>query len=82
MSLSRELKEMWLFGPLRSLNEGEASANARIDEDARAVIAIIDSLIKSRDGEQKAAEKSTEESTEDKQDRERAAKEDGDDGEA
>jgi hypothetical protein len=78
MSLSRELKEMWLFGPLRSLNEGEASANARIDEDARAVIAIMDSLIRSRDGEQKAVEKSTE----NKQDREQAAMEDGDDLEA
>jgi hypothetical protein len=82
MSLSRELKEMWLFGPLRSLNEGEATANARIDEDARAVIAIMDSLIRSGDGEQKAAEKSTGESTGDEQVREQAAKEDGDDREA
>lgn len=56
MSLSRELKEMWLFGPLRSLNEGEASANAMIDEDARAVAVILDSIMRNGDGEQKATE--------------------------
>ncbi len=55
MGLTRELKEMWLFGPLRSLKEGEARANARIEEDAKAVAAIIDSLMKG-DGEQKSTE--------------------------
>jgi hypothetical protein len=55
MSLTRELKEMWLFGPLRSLNEGEARANAQIDEDARAVANLIDDLTK-KDGDE---EKST-----------------------
>jgi len=53
MSLTRELKEMWLFGPLRSLNEGEARVNAQIDEDARAVANLIDHLAKKDDGKEK-----------------------------
>jgi len=74
MSLTRELKEMWLFGPLRSLNEGEARANARIDEDARAVASLIDSLTK-KDGDQ-------EKPTDDKEDEEQAAKNKEDDHKA
>lgn len=82
MSLTRELKEMWLFGPLRSLNEGEARANARIDEDARAVIAIMDSLIRNGDGEQKATEEKSTDESEDNEHQEQAAKEDSDDHDA
>lgn len=61
MSLTRELKEMWLFGPLRSLNEGEACANRQIDEDAMAVANLIDSLAKKDDAEQKPAEEKQDE---------------------
>jgi hypothetical protein len=77
MSLTRELKEMWLFGPLRSLQEGEAKAKAKINEDARAVVAIFDSLIKKGDGKQKATEEKTiDESTEAKDDDAHAGNED------
>jgi hypothetical protein len=74
MSLTRELKEMWLFGPLRSLKEGEAKANAKIDEDAKAVAQIMDRLIKNGHDEKK--------NSDDKEDGEQAVKESDDDHEA
>jgi hypothetical protein len=67
MSLTRELKEMWLFGPLRSLNEGEARANAQIGEDATAVANLIDSLTKKNEDQEKP--------TEEKEDEDQAGKE-------
>jgi hypothetical protein len=74
MSLTRELKEMWLFGPLRSLNEGEARANRQIDEDATAVANLIDSLAKKDDEEQKPTEDKEvqEQATKDKEDENQA----------
>lgn len=54
MSLTRELKELWLFGPLRGLNEGEAEANAKIEEDSKEVAKLVDSLVKKEGGDEKA----------------------------
>lgn len=51
MSLTRELRELWLFGPLRSLNEGEAEVNAKIEEDAKEVAKLADSLFKKEEKE-------------------------------
>jgi Surfeit locus protein 5 subunit 22 of Mediator complex len=55
MSLTRELKELWAFGPLRALNEGEAGANAKIEEDSKEVAKLVDSLAKKEEDEDEKA---------------------------
>ena len=44
LQLTRELKEMWLFGPLRSIGEGEGEG--KMDEDAKKVGELIEALMK------------------------------------
>ncbi|RDW59692.1 hypothetical protein BP6252_12779 [Coleophoma cylindrospora] len=43
LKLTRELKEMWLFGPLRDIGEGESEGT--IDEDAKKVGEIVEKLL-------------------------------------
>jgi hypothetical protein len=44
--LTRELKEMWLFGPLRGIGEGEGEG--KMDEDSKQVGAIVDTILKKK----------------------------------
>jgi hypothetical protein len=46
LRLTRELKEMWLFGPLRDLGEGEE--DVRLDEDATKVDEMVEAHLKKR----------------------------------
>ncbi len=50
LKLTRELKELWLMGPLRGLGEGEAEANAKMDEDAKKVEEMVRNLVKQANG--------------------------------
>lgn len=43
--MSRELKEMWLFGPLRGIGEGEGGET--IDEDSKKVGEVVEALLRS-----------------------------------
>ncbi len=43
LQLSRELKELWLFGPLRKVGEG--TIDTKMDEDAAKVGALLESLL-------------------------------------
>lgn len=45
LKLSRELKELWLFGPLRELGEGEM--NMQMDEDVEGVDKLARSVLDS-----------------------------------
>jgi hypothetical protein len=47
LSLSRELKEMWLVGRLRELGQGEEEG--KIDEDAKMVGELVEKAIALRD---------------------------------
>jgi hypothetical protein len=60
MMLTRELKELWLFGPLRKLYEGEQEANAQIEQDATRVAELADSLLVNdqEEGEEESESKS------------------------
>jgi hypothetical protein len=42
--LTRELKEMWLFGPLRGIGEGEGEG--KMDDDSKKVGEMVDTLLK------------------------------------
>ncbi|KAE9367853.1 hypothetical protein N431DRAFT_429167 [Stipitochalara longipes BDJ] len=44
LQLTRELKEMWLFGPLRGIGEGEGEG--KMDEDAKKVGEMVEALLK------------------------------------
>jgi hypothetical protein len=46
--LTRELKEMWLFGPLRGIGEGEGEG--KMDEDSKVVGEMVEKLIKKSEG--------------------------------
>ncbi|KAI9742650.1 MAG: hypothetical protein M1818_003791 [Claussenomyces sp. TS43310] len=47
LKLSRELKELWLFGPLRDLGEGDS--NPQMEEDAEKVEKMILRLLNQAD---------------------------------
>ena len=42
--MTRELKELWLAGPLRELGEGEAESQT--GEDAKNVVEMVDGILK------------------------------------
>jgi len=44
LRLTRELKEMWLFGPLREIGEGEGEGS--MDEDSKKVGEMVRELLK------------------------------------
>ncbi|KAJ5054411.1 uncharacterized protein L3040_000685 [Drepanopeziza brunnea f. sp. 'multigermtubi'] len=44
LQLSRELKELWLFGPLRGLEEGEEEG--QMDEDSQKVGEMVEDMLK------------------------------------
>jgi len=44
LRLTRELKEMWLFGPLRGLGEGEEEGG--MEDDAKKVGEMVEALLK------------------------------------
>ena len=44
LQLTRELKEMWLFGPLRGIGEGEGEG--KMDDDSQKVGVMVDALLK------------------------------------
>ncbi|KAN0095309.1 Mediator complex, subunit Med22 [Hyaloscypha variabilis] len=48
LQLTRELKEMWLFGPLRGIGEGESEG--KMDEDAKKVGEMVEALLKRNSG--------------------------------
>ncbi|TVY34938.1 hypothetical protein LSUB1_G005898 [Lachnellula subtilissima] len=52
LRLSRELKELWLFGPLRGIGEGEGEG--KIDEDAARVEELLEGKLRS-DADKSAA---------------------------
>ena len=43
LQLTRELKEMWLFGPLRGIGEGEGVG--RMHEDSKQVGALVEAIL-------------------------------------
>jgi len=43
LQLTRELKEMWLFGPLRGIGEGEGEGG--MDEDSKKVGEMVEALL-------------------------------------
>jgi len=44
LQLTRELKEMWLFGPLRGIGEGEGED--KMDKDSKSVGEMVEALLK------------------------------------
>jgi hypothetical protein len=44
LHLTRELKELWLFGPLRGLKEGEGEG--QIDVDSQKVGELVEAVLK------------------------------------
>jgi hypothetical protein len=46
--LTRELKEMWLFGPLRGIGDGEGEG--KMDEDSQRVGEMVEALLKKSSG--------------------------------
>jgi len=48
LQLTRELKEMWLFGPLRGIGEGEGEG--KMDEDSKKVGEMVEALLKRNHG--------------------------------
>jgi len=44
LQLTRELKELWLFGPLRGIKEGEGEG--KMDEDSTKVGQMVEALLK------------------------------------
>jgi len=48
LRLTRELKEMWLFGPLRGLGEGEE--DGKMGEDVRKVGEMVETLLNEHSG--------------------------------
>jgi len=49
--LTRELKELWIFGPLRGIGEGEGEE--KMDEDSTKVAGLIEELLKRKREEEK-----------------------------
>jgi hypothetical protein len=43
LELTRELKEMWLFGPLRRIHEGEGEG--KMDQDSKVVGGLIEEIL-------------------------------------
>lgn len=57
LSLTRELKEMWLFGALRKLGEGEEEGS--MDDDSEQVMAMVQEILKAareKDGAESVVE--------------------------
>ncbi|OBT87017.1 hypothetical protein VE02_03721 [Pseudogymnoascus sp. 03VT05] len=48
LSLTREMKELWLFGPLRGLGEGEEGGS--IDDNSKRVVEMVEAMIQERTG--------------------------------
>jgi hypothetical protein len=48
LQLTRELKEMWLFGPLRGIGEGEGEG--KMDKDSKSVGEMVEALLKKNYG--------------------------------
>jgi hypothetical protein len=48
LQLTRELKEMWLFGPMRGIGEGEGEG--KIDEDSKTVGEMVEALLRRNSG--------------------------------
>ncbi|KFY63015.1 hypothetical protein V496_04287 [Pseudogymnoascus sp. VKM F-4515 (FW-2607)] len=48
LSLTREMKELWLFGPLRGLGEGEEGDS--IDDNSKRVVEMVEAMIQERTG--------------------------------
>jgi Surfeit locus protein 5 subunit 22 of Mediator complex len=48
LQLTRELKEMWLFGPLRGIGEGEGEG--KMGEDSKKVGEMVEALLKRSSG--------------------------------
>ncbi|KUJ07084.1 uncharacterized protein LY89DRAFT_691891 [Mollisia scopiformis] len=48
LQLTRELKELWLFGPLRGIKEGEGEG--KMDEDSIKVGEMVEALLKKTSG--------------------------------
>ncbi|KFX98855.1 hypothetical protein V490_02056 [Pseudogymnoascus sp. VKM F-3557] len=46
LSLTREMKELWLFGPLRGFGEGEEGGT--IDDDSKKVVEMVETMINER----------------------------------
>ncbi|KFY20507.1 hypothetical protein V491_03663 [Pseudogymnoascus sp. VKM F-3775] len=46
LSLTREMKELWLFGPLRGLGEGEEGGS--IDDNSKRVVEMVEAMIQER----------------------------------
>ena len=46
--MTRELKEMWLFGPLRGIGDGEGEG--KMDEDSQKVGKMVEALLKKSPG--------------------------------
>ncbi|KFZ09456.1 hypothetical protein V502_08735 [Pseudogymnoascus sp. VKM F-4520 (FW-2644)] len=46
LSLTREMKELWLFGPLRGLGEGEEGGS--IDDNSKRVVEMVEAMIHER----------------------------------
>jgi hypothetical protein len=44
LQLTRELKEMWLFGPLRGIGEGEGEGT--MDDDSRQVGEMVEAVLR------------------------------------
>ncbi|CZS93493.1 uncharacterized protein RAG0_03776 [Rhynchosporium agropyri] len=44
LQLTRELKELWLFGPLRNIKEGEGEG--QMDEDSQRVGELLEAVLK------------------------------------
>jgi hypothetical protein len=44
LQLTRELKELWLFGPLRDIGEGEGEG--KMDEDSLKVGKIVEHILR------------------------------------
>lgn len=46
LTLTRQMKELWLFGPLNTL--GESRVHEKTEEDAKAVAEMLERLLKER----------------------------------
>jgi len=51
LQLTRELKELWIFGPLRGIGEGEGEE--KMDEDSTKVAGLIEELLKRKREDEK-----------------------------
>ena len=50
LSLSRQLKELWLFGKLDTLRQGGSGGEEKVEEDARAVKQMVEDLLRRSSG--------------------------------